>query len=189
MKPSLTILGMLVLSANAALGNTPAARQIPHYFERIAPSEFTAPRLHLYPGGFALAGLPVDFDGATAAPSPGSAFPARITRIHTAAAAPVDAFETVRYRRLYPGVDAIFHYTRGILEFDFDIAPGADITRIRLCAPAARLHQGDLVLGDARIHRPEVFQDGSRILARLPVASPTVPSASNSPPTTLPAPC
>jgi hypothetical protein len=41
-------------------------------------------------------------------------------------------FGRVRYRDLYPGIDLIFHVDRGSLEFDLELAPGADPDLIRM---------------------------------------------------------
>jgi len=38
----------------------------------------------------------------------------------------------VRIAEAYPGIDLVFYGTEGSLEFDFDVAPGADPRAIRL---------------------------------------------------------
>ncbi len=43
----------------------------------------------------------------------------------------VPVYAGVRYPGVYPGIDLIFHGRRGELEFDFEVAPGADPARIR----------------------------------------------------------
>src|SRR5215471_1350929 len=47
------------------------------------------------------------------------------------------------YRRiiaheLYPGIDLIIYGTAGLIEYDFQVAPGADPSRIRLAAHGGR---------------------------------------------------
>lgn len=41
-------------------------------------------------------------------------------------------FGAVRYHDIYPGIDLLFHGGQGRLEYDFDLAPGADPGAIRL---------------------------------------------------------
>lgn len=83
-------------------------------------------------------------------------------------------YREVRYRDLYPGVDAVFHGAGRQLEYDFIVRPGADPRGIALQVQGAdRLqlnHDGDVVLrvsgsqhGDAvLLKRPAVFEDGQR---------------------------
>ena len=47
-------------------------------------------------------------------------------------------YERVLYRSLYPGVDLIFHGSRGVLEHDFVVAPGGVTAQIRMAFPGAR---------------------------------------------------
>jgi len=44
----------------------------------------------------------------------------------------IPSYRSVRYRDVYPGVDAVFHRERGGLRYEFIVDPGADPTRIRL---------------------------------------------------------
>lgn len=79
----------------------------------------------------------------------------------------VPAYRKVRYSKVYPGVDLVYHGNQRQLEYDFVVAPGADPGRIRLAyggVRGARLDaRGDLVLsteaGELRQPRPEVYQD------------------------------
>jgi hypothetical protein len=83
-------------------------------------------------------------------------------------------YSRVRYSRLYPGVDAVFHITQGELEYDLILAPHADVSRVRLRFTGARAPalspEGDIVIatceGELRHRRPRVFQDGRQIAAR-----------------------
>ena len=63
----------------------------------------------------------------------------------------VPNYSAVEYRNLYPGVDAVFHGDNQHLEFDFDIAPGANPQAIALEVDGARRMRlnraGDLELG------------------------------------------
>jgi hypothetical protein len=78
----------------------------------------------------------------------------------------IDTFGEVRYRGLYPGVDARFYGRQGRLEYDLVVAPGADPARIGLALRGARtlrlnpyggllvrLPDGILVQG-----RPQIYQ-------------------------------
>lgn len=42
----------------------------------------------------------------------------------------VPTFAEVKYRTTYPGIDVVYHGHNGRIEFDFDLAPGADPSRI-----------------------------------------------------------
>ena len=85
----------------------------------------------------------------------------------------VPHFGKVRYRDVYPGIDVVFHGDAHRIEYDFDVAPGADPSRIRLAFDGIdRLRQesGDLVLEvggvEIRHRRPAIFQDGKRVAGR-----------------------
>lgn len=78
----------------------------------------------------------------------------------------VSAYGRVRYRSVYPGIDAIYHGRAGQLEYDFDVAPGASVGAIKLSVRGARALEldprGNLVLhtaaGAVRQQRPVVYQ-------------------------------
>lgn len=86
----------------------------------------------------------------------------------------VPTYRRVRYSRLYPGVDCVFYGDQKGLEFDFEVAPGADPAKIRLRwndAKQVRLDaNGELVIetasGELRQRKPTVYQErnGRRIL-------------------------
>ena len=82
-------------------------------------------------------------------------------------------FERVRFASVYPGVDLLYHAQQGGLEYDFEIAPGADPKRIALRYDGVRRlrvdERGSLVLqlkggGELRQNRPVTYQviDGVR---------------------------
>jgi hypothetical protein len=87
----------------------------------------------------------------------------------------ISTYRRVRYRSLYPGIDAVVHGRQGSVEYDFEVAPGADPRRIGLAVAALRrpalASNGDLVLplrgGDLREHRPRAYQRVGR--RRIPV--------------------
>jgi hypothetical protein len=62
----------------------------------------------------------------------------------------VPSFRKVVYRKVYPGIDAVFYGNARKLEYDFLVAPGANPKHIRLAVEgASRLHldkRGDLLL-------------------------------------------
>jgi photosystem II stability/assembly factor-like uncharacterized protein len=78
----------------------------------------------------------------------------------------VPQFARVRYHRLYHGIDLLYRGNQRRLEFDFELAPGADPNQIQLGFDGIdSLHidpQGDLVLstpgGEIRQHKPLVYQ-------------------------------
>ncbi len=77
----------------------------------------------------------------------------------------IPTYSRVRYRGIYPGVDAVYYGKDGRFEFDFVVAPGADPRRIRLtytcpagpCLPKVDA-AGDLVVGAFHQHRPVIYQ-------------------------------
>ena len=78
----------------------------------------------------------------------------------------VPHFSRVRYRQVYPGVDLVYYGNQGQLEYDFEIAAGADPKQIDLKVDGGQnLHldaRGDLVAetpaGDLRLRAPTVYQ-------------------------------
>jgi hypothetical protein len=82
----------------------------------------------------------------------------------------VPQFAKVKYAGVYPGIDLVFYGNHSELEYDFIVAPGADPTQIALDVegPVPALDKsGDLVAGDARFHKPMIYQlsdDGRRAI-------------------------
>ena len=84
----------------------------------------------------------------------------------------VPSYARVKYERVYPGVDLVYHGSQGKLEFDFVVAPGADPQTIRLGFEGADQlsldSHGNLVLsvegGEVVQYAPVVYQeiDGAR---------------------------
>ncbi len=89
--------------------------------------------------------------------------------------ADVPHFARVRLTQLHPGIDLVYYGTRGSLEFDFVLAPGADPARIRMrfggVDHISLDDTGDLLLqtaaGTLRQHRPSVYQQAGG--ARRPI--------------------
>ena len=82
----------------------------------------------------------------------------------------VVSYAKVRYREVWPGVDALFYERDGELEYDFEVRPGVDPSRVRLAIEGAEKIEvdaaGDLALttasGTLRQRRPVVYQsDGA----------------------------
>ena len=82
----------------------------------------------------------------------------------------ISTYARIRYRELYPGVDAVFYGKKGRMEYDLELQPGASIDSIRFAFDGATaIHvarNGDLILdtpnGEVRQRRPIVFQAGER---------------------------
>jgi hypothetical protein len=78
----------------------------------------------------------------------------------------IPTYAKVKYENLYPGVDLIYYWNEGLLEFDFVLAPGADPEAIRFEIEGADKiavgPQGDLTLqtsgGIIRLQKPFVYQ-------------------------------
>lgn len=81
----------------------------------------------------------------------------------------VPSYARVVYEDVYPGIDVAWRGRGGALEYDFELAPGADPRRIRLAFSGAGAHfvdaDGSLVLrtpaGDLRLLPPECHQEES----------------------------
>jgi hypothetical protein len=80
----------------------------------------------------------------------------------------VARYERVRYAQVYPGVDMVYYGQQQQLEYDFEVAPGADARRIALEFTGVRRVQieretGDLLLqtggGEVRQHKPVSYQE------------------------------
>ena len=85
----------------------------------------------------------------------------------------VAQYERIRYAQVYPGIDMLYYGQQQSLEYDFEVAPGADPRRIRLGFKGVRglkieTATGDLLLetagGEIRQSKPVVYQevDGER---------------------------
>src|ERR1700693_2177639 len=81
----------------------------------------------------------------------------------------IPTYRRVRYSRLYPGIDCVFYGDQKGLEFDFEVAAGADPAKIRLRwsgAKRVRLDtNGELVIetvsGELCQRKPTVYQERS----------------------------
>jgi len=84
----------------------------------------------------------------------------------------VPLYASVRYRNVYPGIDAVYYGNRSQLETDYLVAPGANPAKIALHVEGthslALNHKGDVVIagssGNVILRRPLVYQkiDGKR---------------------------
>ncbi len=78
----------------------------------------------------------------------------------------IPTYSKVQYHDVYPGVDLVYYFNQQKLEYDFVLAPGADINRIKLTFDNARKvsldKNGDLVIrtasGELRHHKPVAYQ-------------------------------
>jgi hypothetical protein len=77
----------------------------------------------------------------------------------------IPQFGRVEYAQVYPGIDLVYYGNQGRLEYDFQVAPGADTHIIQLGfkgAQSVSVQGGDLVLatdaGDVRLEAPRVYQ-------------------------------
>lgn len=79
----------------------------------------------------------------------------------------VPNYAKVKYEQVYPGIDLIFYGNPQQLEYDFVLAPGADLKRIKLSFAGVQQMKieatGDLVLetkaGEVRQHKPVIYQE------------------------------
>ena len=85
----------------------------------------------------------------------------------------VPTYGKVRFEEIYPGINLSYYGSQRQLEYDFEIAPGADPAEIKLSCDGARSLKidadGDLILklkgGELRQHKPVVYQElnGQRV--------------------------
>jgi hypothetical protein len=83
----------------------------------------------------------------------------------------IPQFGRVRYDNIYPGIDLVFYGNQGHLEYDFQVAPGADPSRAELefdGAQTLELKDGSLLIGaqdgSVELEAPRLYQeiDGRR---------------------------
>jgi uncharacterized repeat protein (TIGR01451 family) len=77
----------------------------------------------------------------------------------------VSQFSRVRYEDVYPGINLVFYGNQGRLEYDFQVAPGADPGQAELefdGSNGLELRDGNLILqaqgGSVRLEAPRVYQ-------------------------------
>jgi len=83
----------------------------------------------------------------------------------------IPTYERVRYRGLFPGVDAVFYGKESKIEYDLVLAPGVDPARVSFALEGAGSLQiannGDLVLrlqnAEVRQHKPVVYQENNGV--------------------------
>jgi len=78
----------------------------------------------------------------------------------------VPQFARVRYQNVYPGVDLVFYGNQGQLEYDFQVAAGANPEQAELefnGASGLAVHDGGLVIrtgkGSVKLEAPRVYQE------------------------------
>jgi uncharacterized repeat protein (TIGR01451 family) len=78
----------------------------------------------------------------------------------------VPQFARVRYESVYPGIDLVFYGNQGHLEYDFQVAPGADPSKAELefnGSKQVELKNGELIIrtqgGDFQFEAPHVYQE------------------------------
>jgi len=78
----------------------------------------------------------------------------------------IPQFGRVRYANIYPGIDLVFYGNRGQLEYDFEVAPGADANQLALKFGGVQSSsidsEGNVVLafsdGNVRLQAPRIYQ-------------------------------
>ena len=78
----------------------------------------------------------------------------------------VPQYARVRYHDIYPGIDLVYYGNQQQLEFDVQVAPGADPTQVRLALNGIRRldlsPSGDLIAsvrgGCLTLHKPVIYQ-------------------------------
>lgn len=78
----------------------------------------------------------------------------------------IPTFATIRYSGIYPAINLVYYANRSRLEFDFQVAPGASPSRIRIHFDGARRleleRNGNLAVfaghGHISFHKPLIYQ-------------------------------
>jgi hypothetical protein len=107
--------------------------------------------------------------GRSVTPSSESRLPGVVNRYsgpHSQWREGIPTYARVRYRSVYPGIDAVYHGRAGQLEYDFNVAPEADPGQITMRLSGARslsiAHNGDLLVrlphGTVRQTQPVAYQ-------------------------------
>ena len=81
----------------------------------------------------------------------------------------VPTYRKVAEKGIYPGVDLVYYGTQRQLEYDFVVAPRADVAPIHLAVQGAQNlridNQGELVMavegGEVRLHKPVAYQEAA----------------------------
>ena len=89
----------------------------------------------------------------------------------------VPTFAEVKYQATYPGIDVAYHGQNGRVEFDFDVAPGADTSRIVIGVDGASeinvTRDGDAVMRVGKnsvvLRRPNAWQTRDGLHHRVDV--------------------
>src|SRR3954452_22943486 len=90
----------------------------------------------------------------------------------------IPTFARVAARGVYPGGDLVYHGRQDRIEYDMEVAPGADPAQIQLAVTGARSlhldHNGDVLIrtkaGVLRQHRPLVRQGARQVPASFALA-------------------
>ena len=85
----------------------------------------------------------------------------------------VKNYQEITYKKIYDGIDLIFHNKNNELHYDFIVSPGADYTNIKIKIKGAKKikmnEAGDVIiqtpLGDIVEGKPIVYQKGKQLAA------------------------
>lgn len=118
--------------------------------------------------------------GSTAQPAVQGEGPIGFVTVYSGSAAQgsrLPRYSAIRYRNAYPGIDWVWHFLEGALEFQFELSAGADPAAIRMAFTGARelrLDSGGNLEVDGEsgmsYRRPEAWQDRGGRRAAVPVA-------------------
>jgi len=77
----------------------------------------------------------------------------------------VPHFGRVRFAEVYPGIDVVYYGSGGRIEYDFEVRPGADFSKIglRFSEPVTFDSAGNLLAGGLTQRTPRVLQAGIEV--------------------------
>jgi hypothetical protein len=89
----------------------------------------------------------------------------------------IPTYAQVKYHEVYPGIDLLYYFKNQTLEYDFVVAPSAQVRAIRLAFTGSQKvvieKNGDLVIftqsGELRHHRPFAYQNFNGEQRAVPV--------------------
>ena len=87
----------------------------------------------------------------------------------------VPTFGKIRYSNAYPNIDLLFYFENGLLKYDFELAPNANLSDIKMLFAGQKTvsmdEKGNVVVEAENVklcdHAPKCYQDGNSLDSRF----------------------